>query len=54
VEIDTADVCPCGGTHVRSTGEIGTVHWLPTIPGPHGTSRVVFSLAEAEPSTPPG
>ena len=53
VEIDRADVCPCGGTHVRSTGEIGEVHWLPIVPLPGGSSRVAFTLVEAGRATPP-
>jgi misacylated tRNA(Ala) deacylase len=53
VEIDATDVCPCGGTHLRSTGEIGTVRFLPLVPLPNGASRVVFTLAEESPSTPP-
>ena len=53
VEIDDADVCPCGGTHVRSTGEIGAVRWLPIIPLPGGASRVAFTLVETGPATPP-
>ena len=53
VEIDAADVCPCGGTHLRSTGEIGAVRFLPPIPLPDGASRVVFNLVEAAASTPP-
>jgi Ser-tRNA(Ala) deacylase AlaX len=53
VEIDTADACPCGGTHVRTTGEIGAVGWLPIVPLPGGASRVGFSLVEAGPTTRP-
>jgi misacylated tRNA(Ala) deacylase len=47
IEIDEADVCPCGGTHVRTTGEIGAVRWLPVVPLPGGASRVAFTLVEA-------
>lgn len=46
VEIDASDVCPCGGTHVRSTEEIGWVQWLPIVPLPHGASRIGFSLVD--------
>ncbi len=52
IEIDAEDVCPCGGTHLRSTGEIGAVQWLPVVPLPGGASRVAFTLADA--STPTG
>jgi misacylated tRNA(Ala) deacylase len=51
VEIDQSDVCPCGGTHVRSTDDIGAVRWLPVVPLPGGTSRVAFTLVEAGPAT---
>jgi misacylated tRNA(Ala) deacylase len=26
LEIEGVDLQPCGGTHLRSTGEVGTVH----------------------------
>jgi misacylated tRNA(Ala) deacylase len=54
VEIDAADVCPCGGTHVRSTGEIGALRWLPLVPLSDGASRVAFTLVEPGLATPPG
>jgi misacylated tRNA(Ala) deacylase len=54
VEIDASDVCPCGGTHVRSTGEIGEVRWLPVVPLSGGASRVAFTLVAADLSIPPG
>ncbi|MGA8303556.1 MAG: alanyl-tRNA editing protein [Thermoplasmata archaeon] len=53
VEIDAADVCPCGGTHVRSTGEIGEVRALPMVPLPGGASRVAFTLVAGGLATPP-
>jgi misacylated tRNA(Ala) deacylase len=53
VEIDASDVCPCGGTHVRSTDEIGEVRWLPIVPLPAGASRLAFTLVDAGPSTRP-
>ncbi len=52
VEIDASDVCPCGGTHVRSTGEIGVLTWRPIVSLGDGTSRVGFTLGERAPSTP--
>ena len=52
VEIDETDTCPCGGTHVRSTGEIGVVRGLPIVPLPGGSSRVAFTLVEGAPATP--
>lgn len=45
IEIEASDVCPCGGTHLRSTGEIGAVRFLPVVALPDGASRVVFNLA---------
>ncbi len=54
VEIDAADVCPCGGTHVRSTGEIGEAEWLPIVPLSGGQSRVAFRLRTPGPPTPSG
>jgi misacylated tRNA(Ala) deacylase len=52
VEIDASDVCPCGGTHVRSTAEIGEVRWLPVVALSNGASRVAFSLVEPGLATP--
>jgi misacylated tRNA(Ala) deacylase len=52
VEIEAADVCPCGGTHLRSTREIGRV----TLRAPvtvAGGDRVGFSLDEPSLPTPP-
>lgn len=43
IEIYDEDLCPCGGTHVASTGEIGTVRFDPVVPIPDG-SRVRFTL----------
>jgi misacylated tRNA(Ala) deacylase len=54
VEIDATDICPCGGTHVRSTAEVGAVRWLPIVPLPGNSSRLVFTLVEPGPSTPTG
>jgi len=54
VEIDATDACPCGGTHVRSTGELGAVALHPPVPIAGGASRVSFSLAEAGGPTPSG
>ena len=52
VEIEASDVCPCGGTHVRSTGEIGPARWLPPVPLPDGATRVAFTLERVAPPTP--
>jgi misacylated tRNA(Ala) deacylase len=52
VEIEAADVCPCGGTHVRSTGEIGALRFGPTEALGGGGARVTFSLVDADRPTP--
>lgn len=54
VEIREADVCPCGGTHVRSTEEIGRVRFEPLTRLEDGASRVAFTLEHAPRPTPPG
>jgi misacylated tRNA(Ala) deacylase len=54
VEIDGVDVCPCGGTHLRSTGEIGPLAIEQPVPLGDGASRLVFSLAEAPREARPG
>jgi misacylated tRNA(Ala) deacylase len=53
IEVDGEDSCPCGGTHVRSTAEIGEVRWtVPTVAS-GGGSRVGFTLARPGATTPP-
>ena len=54
VEIDAADRCPCGGTHLRRTGEIGGFVLLPPTPLVGGDVRVTFTLDERAPPTPSG
>jgi misacylated tRNA(Ala) deacylase len=44
IDIEGLDVCPCGGTHLRSTGEIGSVALQPPTPLPDGGTRVTFTL----------
>jgi Ser-tRNA(Ala) deacylase AlaX len=53
VEIEASDVCPCGGTHLRSTGEIGRVRLRPPVPVVGG-DRVGFTLEEPTAPTPSG
>jgi misacylated tRNA(Ala) deacylase len=53
VEIRAADVCPCGGTHVQSTAEIGAVRFEPTVRLADGASQVAFTLEEDGRSIPP-
>lgn len=54
VAVEGLDVCPCGGTHLRSTGELGAVLLAPPVALPDGTSRVGFTLADAGTPTRPG
>lgn len=49
IEIAGHDRCPCGGTHVRSTAELGNVE----LPAPTGTT-VVLRIPAAAPPTPTG
>jgi misacylated tRNA(Ala) deacylase len=54
VEIEAEDACPCGGTHLRSTGEIGEV-LLVQPSAPTGVrARLEFTLREPDRPTPPG
>jgi misacylated tRNA(Ala) deacylase len=52
VEIDTADRCPCGGTHLRRTGEIGGFTIAEPSPLVGGDVRLSFTLDERAPPTP--
>lgn len=54
VEIEAADRCPCGGTHLARTAEIGPVVSAALEPLATGGTRVRFRLAAADPPTPPG
>jgi misacylated tRNA(Ala) deacylase len=45
VEIDDFDVCPCGGTHVESTGEIGAITLTNRTSKGADVERVEFELA---------
>ena len=51
VEIEAADVCPCGGTHLRSTGEIGRLVLRPPVPAGDG-DRIGFTLEDPSQTTP--
>lgn len=44
IEIEGLDVCPCGGTHLRSTGEIGAVVIDEPVLLGDGGSRVTLTL----------
>lgn len=45
VRIGDVDVCPCAGTHVRNTGEIGRVRFTKTRSKGDERTRVVYELA---------
>ena len=53
VEIHAEDACPCGGTHVRSTREIGSVEIAAPVATGTGGSRLGFTLREPDAPTPP-
>ena len=52
VEIDSLDVCPCGGTHVAGTRELGAIRLEPLEAVPGGGSRLRLTLLDAATSTP--
>ncbi len=54
IEIEGIDTCPCGGTHVRSTAEIGRIEIRPPAPLVGGGSRLAFTLSEETTATPNG
>lgn len=47
IEIGDFDTCPCGGTHVQNTGEVGTVHFLDRSSKGAETTRVEYELKPA-------
>jgi misacylated tRNA(Ala) deacylase len=53
VEIAGVDACPCGGTHVRSTVEVGAVALDVPVPLALGAVRVPFRLLDSSRPTPP-
>jgi Ser-tRNA(Ala) deacylase AlaX len=46
--IEGIDRCACGGTHVRSTEEVGIVNMFPPTAAPEGGQRLSFELAPDE------
>ncbi len=52
IEIEGMDVCPCGGTHVRSTAELGGIQLHATVPLPGPASRLPFTRTGDAPPTP--
>lgn len=53
IEIEGVDACPCGGTHVRSTQEVGALLIDPPVPLALGAVRVPFRLTQSTASNPP-
>ena len=47
VEIDSFDLCPCGGTHVDSLGDIGEIEIVDHISKGADTDRIEFELSGA-------
>lgn len=47
VEIEEFDMCPCGGTHVESLGEIGNIEIIERTSKGEDTERIEFELREA-------
>lgn len=52
IQIEGLDVCPCGGTHLRSTGEIGAVTLAPPTSLGDGGARVTLELRAPSNPTP--
>jgi misacylated tRNA(Ala) deacylase len=47
IEIDGIDTCPCGGTHLGSTGEVGEFRLDPTFAQAGDATRIGFALRTA-------
>src|SRR5438445_2630385 len=47
IQIGTADYCPCGGTHLKKTSEIGRIRILEKRSKGKETDRVVYELLPA-------
>ncbi len=44
IDIGSVDICPCGGTHLRTTTAMGGLELEPPTPLPDGGVRVAFRL----------
>jgi misacylated tRNA(Ala) deacylase len=53
IEVEGEDSCPCGGTHVRSTAEIGEVRLTGPKAAPGGGCRIGFTLVTSGATSPP-
>lgn len=51
IEIVGLDACPCGGTHVRSTIEVGQLALDPLVPLALGAVRLPFRLLDGGPAS---
>jgi misacylated tRNA(Ala) deacylase len=54
IQIEGLDLCPCGGTHLRSTEEIGPIAFSPPESLGDGGSRVTLELSTDGSPTPHG
>lgn len=48
IEIQDFDICPCAGTHVRSTAEMGPIRVLGATSKGAGKTRLEFTLGDLE------
>jgi misacylated tRNA(Ala) deacylase len=53
VEVEGADSCPCGGTHVRATAEIGELRLTAPVLASDGGTRIGFTLNVPGATVPP-
>ena len=53
IEIEGIDLCPCGGTHVRSTSEVGELEIRPVSERDEGGTRFSYVLVNGGGTTPP-
>ena len=49
IRVGDRDYCPCGGTHLKNTAEIGRVHILERRSKGKDTDRIVYELGAAGP-----
>jgi len=46
VKIQDVDYCPCGGTHLRNTSEVGRMHITESRSKGKETDRIVYELLQ--------
>ena len=49
IRVGDRDYCPCGGTHLKNTAEIGRVHVLERRSKGKDTDRIAYELGAASP-----